>query len=64
MSQSQTLTVQLRIAAPMEEALRLAAWEDERSIGDLVREAIARDLRRRMSLRRALPRPERAETVT
>jgi hypothetical protein len=46
----QTLTVQLKIAAPMEEALRLAAWEDETSIGTIVRNAISRDMRRRKAL--------------
>ncbi|PHQ84999.1 MAG: hypothetical protein COB65_04140 [Thalassobium sp.] len=43
----QTLTVQLKIAAPMEEALRLAAWEDETTLGHVVRDAIAREIRRR-----------------
>tara|TARA_R110002073_G_scaffold53904_4_gene139053 strand:- start:1249 stop:1452 length:204 start_codon:yes stop_codon:yes gene_type:complete len=49
----QTLTVQLKIAAPMEEALRLAAWEDETTLGHVVRDAIAREIRRRRQLQAA-----------
>ena len=43
----QTLTVELKLAAPMEQALRLAAWEDETTIGQIMRDAIAREIRRR-----------------
>ncbi|WP_377510388.1 hypothetical protein [Octadecabacter sp. R77987] len=49
----QTLTVQLKIAAPMEEALRLAAWEDDTTLGHFVRDAIAREIRRRRQLQAA-----------
>ena len=43
----QTVTVQLKMATPMEEALQIAAWEDDRSVGDIVRDAVAREIRRR-----------------
>jgi len=52
-SMDQTLTVQLKIAAPMEEALRLAAREDETTLGHVVRDAIAREIRRRRLIQAA-----------
>ncbi len=49
----QTLTVQFQISAPMEEALRLAAWEDDTSVADIMRQAIGRDIRRRKQMQQA-----------
>ena len=49
----QTLTVELKLAAPMEQALRLTAWEDETTIGQIIRDAIAREIRRRRQRQKA-----------
>ena len=49
----QIMTLELQITAPMEQALRLAALEDETSINDILRQAIARDMHRRKELMKA-----------
>ena len=49
----QTMTLELQITAPVEEALRLAAWEDDTTINDVLSKAIARDLHRRKELMKA-----------
>lgn len=43
----ESVTVQFRMSSPMEEALWLAAQEDGCSLGDVVRQAVAREMRRR-----------------
>ena len=56
----QTMTLKLQITAPMEQALRLAAWEDETSIDDVLHQAIARDMHRRKELIKATFRRQMA----
>ncbi len=56
----QTMTLELQITAPVEEALRLAAWEDETTINDVLSQAIARDLHRRKELMKATYRRQMA----
>ncbi|WP_224824158.1 hypothetical protein [Cognatishimia sp. MH4019] len=54
------MTLELQITAPVEEALRLAAWEDETTINDVLSQAIARDLHRRKELMKATYRRQMA----
>lgn len=46
----QTVDIQMTLTAPLEEALRLAAWQDDTSVGAVLRGAILRDIQRRQAL--------------
>lgn len=50
------MTLEISLTAPMEQALRMAAWDDESSVSEIMQIALERELRRRSERKKAARR--------
>ncbi|WP_368184798.1 hypothetical protein [Aestuariibius sp. HNIBRBA575] len=50
------MTLEITLSSPMEQALRLAAWDDETSVSAIMQVALERELRRRSERKKAMRR--------